>query len=90
MSAVTFDNVSIIFGDDPEAALPLMDKGLDRAEIQSATGQVLGVHDCTLTVEPGEILVLMGLTARRSVDLPDPDNPMSTSISPGSTVNVQS
>ncbi len=62
MSAVTFDNVSIIFGDDPETALPLMDKGLDRAEIQSATGQVLGVHDCTLTVEPGEILVLMGLS----------------------------
>ena len=62
MTAVTFDNVSIIFGDRPEAALPLADRGLDRAEIQRETGQVLGVHDCSLSVEEGEILVLMGLS----------------------------
>lgn len=60
--AVEFDNVSIVFGDRPEAALPLMDKGLDRSEIQKTTGQVLGVHDCSLRVETGEILVLMGLS----------------------------
>ena len=62
MSAVTFDNVSIVFGGDPAAALPLMDEGLERAEIQTRTKQVLGVHDCSLSVEPGEILVLMGLS----------------------------
>ncbi|MDJ0827210.1 MAG: choline ABC transporter ATP-binding protein [Rhodobacter sp.] len=62
MSAVEFDQVSIVFGDAPEDALPLMDQGQDRAEIQSATGQVLGVHDCSLQVAKGEILVLMGLS----------------------------
>lgn len=62
MTAVNFDNVSIVFGENPDAALPLMDKGLERAEIQQQTGQVLGVHDCSLSVEPGEILVLMGLS----------------------------
>lgn len=62
MSAVTFDNVSIVFGDRPEVALPLMDAGKERGEIQQETGQVLGVHDCSLSVEPGEILVLMGLS----------------------------
>ena len=62
MSAVNFDNVSIVFGDKPKSALPLMDQGKDRAEVQQATGQVLGVHDCSLTVEEGEILVLMGLS----------------------------
>ena len=62
MSAVTFDNVSIVFGEKPQSALPLMDEGQERAEIQTATGQVLGVHNCSLTVEPGEILVLMGLS----------------------------
>lgn len=61
-AAVTIDNVSIVFGDAPGKALPLMDQGQERAEIQTATGQVLGVHDCTLTVEEGEILVLMGLS----------------------------
>ncbi|SDF83646.1 choline ABC transporter ATP-binding protein [Sulfitobacter delicatus] len=60
--AVEFDNVSIVFGDKPEKALPLMDEGQSRAEIESATGQVLGVHDCSLSVESGEILVLMGLS----------------------------
>lgn len=60
--AVRFDNVSIVFGDHPDRALPLMDEGLSRAEIQARTGQVLGVHDCSLSVAEGEILVLMGLS----------------------------
>lgn len=60
--AVVFDRVSIVFGDDPERALPEMDAGRSRAEVQAATGQVLGVHDCSLTVDTGEILVLMGLS----------------------------
>jgi len=62
MSAVLFDNVSIVFGDHADRALPLMDQGQSRAEIQEATGQVLGVHDCSLEVAEGEILVLMGLS----------------------------
>ncbi|WP_438943240.1 choline ABC transporter ATP-binding protein [Profundibacterium mesophilum] len=61
-NAVTFDNVSIVFGDKPEQALPLMDQGKSRPEIQEETGQILGVHDCTLAVPAGEILVLMGLS----------------------------
>jgi glycine betaine/proline transport system ATP-binding protein len=62
MSAVIFDKVSIVFGDSPEVALPLMDQGMARPDIQAQTGQVLGVHDCALEVEDGEILVLMGLS----------------------------
>ncbi len=61
-SAVEFDAVSIVFGDKPHNALPLMDQGQSRSEIQKSTGQVLGVHDCKLTVQQGEILVLMGLS----------------------------
>jgi glycine betaine/proline transport system ATP-binding protein len=60
--AVVFDNVSIVFGDRPQAALPLMDEGRSRAEVQTTTGQILGVHDCSLEVAEGEILVLMGLS----------------------------
>jgi glycine betaine/proline transport system ATP-binding protein len=62
MNAVEFDKVSIVFGDNPAAALPLMDQGLSRGEIQEKTGQILGVHDCSLAVGEGEILVLMGLS----------------------------
>ena len=60
--AVRFDKVSIVFGKKPELALPMMDEGRTREEIQEATGQILGVHDCTLDVGQGEIVVLMGLS----------------------------
>jgi glycine betaine/proline transport system ATP-binding protein len=61
-SMIEFDRVSIVFGNDPESALPLMDKKMTRSEVQKATGQVLGVHDCSLSVNQGEISVLMGLS----------------------------
>jgi glycine betaine/proline transport system ATP-binding protein len=62
MAAVVFDAVNIVFGEHPERALPLMDAWKSRAEIHAESGQVLGVHDCSLAVEEGEILVLMGLS----------------------------
>jgi glycine betaine/proline transport system ATP-binding protein len=61
-TAVSFRHVSIVFGDNPWRALPLMETGQSRADIQRETGQILGVHDCTLDVATGEILVLMGLS----------------------------
>ncbi|HEY0032029.1 MAG TPA: choline ABC transporter ATP-binding protein [Devosia sp.] len=60
--AVIFDKVNIVFGTNPELALSLMDAGKTRQEIQKETKQILGVHDCSLTVKKGEILVLMGLS----------------------------
>ncbi|MEM8742265.1 MAG: choline ABC transporter ATP-binding protein [Pseudomonadota bacterium] len=59
---VVLDRVSIVFGDRPDTALAMMDAGGERAEIQAETGQTLGVHDCSLEVARGEILVLMGLS----------------------------
>ncbi|MBB5576486.1 MULTISPECIES: choline ABC transporter ATP-binding protein [Rhizobium] len=61
-TAVGFKNVSIIFGDRPEAALKLADAGKTRDEIGKATGLVLGVANASLEIEEGEILVLMGLS----------------------------
>jgi glycine betaine/proline transport system ATP-binding protein len=60
--AVSFRNVSIVFGDNPWKAIPLMETGQSRADIQKETGQILGVHDCSLDVAEGEMLVLMGLS----------------------------
>jgi glycine betaine/proline transport system ATP-binding protein len=59
---VRFDKVDIVFGDAPKRALTLMDEGQSREEIKDATGQVLGVSNCSLDVDEGEILVLMGLS----------------------------
>jgi len=60
--AVDFQNVDIMFGDNPRAALAMLDAGADRQEILSKTGNVLGAAGANLTVEEGEISVLMGLS----------------------------
>lgn len=59
---VRFDAVDIVFGDQPAQALPMIDAGNSRAEIQKETGQILGVCGCSLEVNEGETLVLMGLS----------------------------
>ncbi|MBX9466637.1 MAG: choline ABC transporter ATP-binding protein [Rhizobium rhizophilum] len=60
--AVIFDNVDIVFGDNPQRALDMVDQGRTRDEIGAETGLVLGVAKASLTVKEGEILVLMGLS----------------------------
>jgi glycine betaine/proline transport system ATP-binding protein len=60
--AVDFRNVDIVFGENQKAALSMLDAGADRAEILEKTGQVLGAAGASLTVEEGEISVLMGLS----------------------------
>src|SRR5271165_6595906 len=62
MSAVVFDKVDIVFGDKQAEALALVDKGATRDEILKATGVVLGAAGVNLSIEPGEICVLMGLS----------------------------
>ncbi len=60
--AVDFKNVDIIFGKDIPAALKMVDAGANRADILAKTGSVLGAADANLTVNEGEISVLMGLS----------------------------
>ena len=62
MAAVEFRNVDIIFGEKPERALALLDQGLDREKILAETDNVLGVADASISIEEGEICVLMGLS----------------------------
>ncbi|MYZ48294.1 choline ABC transporter ATP-binding protein [Rhizobiales bacterium L72] len=59
---VAFRSVDIVFGDHPADALPLIDAGRTRGEIQAETGQIVGVKQATLDVRQGEIVVLMGLS----------------------------
>lgn len=60
--AIIFENIDIVFGDNPEKAVPLIDAGRTRADINKETGLVLGVANASLSVKEGEILVLMGLS----------------------------
>src|SRR5262245_60884664 len=62
MPAVSFEHVDVIFGPSPQQALALLDKGAGRDAIQEQTGNLVAVHDASLFVNEGEILVLMGLS----------------------------
>ncbi|MCF1504069.1 choline ABC transporter ATP-binding protein [Afifella sp. H1R] len=59
---VRFKGVDIVFGDHPAKALPLIDAGKSRAEIQDETNQIVGVKNADLDVYDGEVVVLMGLS----------------------------
>lgn len=62
MTVIALEDVCIIFGKNADDALTMADRGATRSEIQAQTDLVLGVHNCTLNIEEGEILVLMGLS----------------------------
>ena len=61
-TAVEFKNVDIVFGNDVPGALKLLDAGATRADILTKTSAVLGAAGASLTVNEGEISVLMGLS----------------------------
>ncbi|MFB9152821.1 choline ABC transporter ATP-binding protein [Vibrio gallaecicus] len=62
VDAITITNLDVVFGDKPNKALDLLDQGKTRQEIIDETGQVVGVDNVSLTVQEGEICVLMGLS----------------------------
>jgi glycine betaine/proline transport system ATP-binding protein len=61
-NAVRFENVDVIFGQQAAEAISLLDKGEGRDSILDKTGCLVGVHDASIFVDKGEILVLMGLS----------------------------
>jgi glycine betaine/proline transport system ATP-binding protein len=69
-AAVEFDKVDILFSAETgrkreaalKAALKLLDEGQDRNHIETATGVVVGVSNASLSVQRGQISVLMGLS----------------------------
>ena len=62
MSIIRFEDVDVIFSNRPKAALDLLDKGFSRPEILQQTGLIVGVEKASLSIEKGEICVLMGLS----------------------------
>lgn len=62
MPMVQIEHLDIVFGNQRQESLRLLDKGMSRPEILARTGDVVGVQDATISVEEGEICVLMGLS----------------------------
>lgn len=55
-------NLYKIFGDAPERAFSLIEQGKTKDEIFQKTGLTVGVKDASLSINEGEIFVIMGLS----------------------------
>jgi len=62
MAVVDIKNLDVVFGKNQARTLALIDQSLTRQEILDKTGDVVGVQDASLSVDEGEICVLMGLS----------------------------
>ena len=62
MSKIEVKNVFKVFGKQADKAIALAKAHASKEEIQQQTGCVVGVHDLSLSIEEGEIFVIMGLS----------------------------
>lgn len=60
--AISIRNLFKIFGNDPSSILPMLYDGIDKAEIQSKTGHVIGLNNINVDMLSGKITVIMGLS----------------------------
>lgn len=59
---IKLENLIKIYGQNPQKALQLFKDGGNRDNILEATGNVLGVANVSLSIEEGELFVVMGLS----------------------------
>jgi glycine betaine/proline transport system ATP-binding protein len=62
MPSIELEGVYKIFGDEPEEALGMIDKGASKDEVREETGQVIGVQDISFEIRDNELFVIMGLS----------------------------
>ncbi|MBB6432183.1 quaternary amine ABC transporter ATP-binding protein [Leuconostoc carnosum] len=62
MDKVEIKHLTKIFGKRPKAALKMVKQNKSKNEIVEKTGSTVGVYDINMTIEDGEIFVIMGLS----------------------------
>ena len=62
MAKIAIENVYKVFGPAPEDALARARAGAARDEILADTGRTVGLNDVSLSIDEGEIFVVMGLS----------------------------
>lgn len=59
---IEVENLTKIFGENQKEALELTKQGVSKNEILEKTGATVGVYEANLTINEGEIFVIMGLS----------------------------
>ncbi len=62
MSEIELHHIHKVFGPNQERALRLLASGKSREQVREETGAVAAVIDASLTIERGEVFVVMGLS----------------------------
>ncbi|MCB1494666.1 MAG: glycine betaine/L-proline ABC transporter ATP-binding protein [Bauldia sp.] len=62
MALIDVRHVTKVFGSRPERALARLKAGASKEEILAESNHTVGLYDISLSVEPGEIFVVMGLS----------------------------
>lgn len=59
---IKLENVSKIFGKNPESVIPMIKEGKTKDEILNETNHTVGVYNASLDIKEGEVFVVMGLS----------------------------
>lgn len=59
---IVLDHVFKVFGHEPQGAMELVRQGKTKQDVLELTGQTIGVFDVNMTIEEGEVFVIMGLS----------------------------
>ena len=62
MNKINIKDLYLIFGNEKQKALHLLKEGRSKSEILKATGCTVAVKDANLSIDEGEIFVIMGLS----------------------------
>lgn len=59
---IVIEDLYKVFGHEPSKVFPLLEKGLGKDDILKKTGHTVAINNASITVEQGEIFVIMGLS----------------------------
>ncbi len=62
MEKITINNVSKIFGPDPNSIFKHIENGASKDEVLEKTGHIIGIRNVNLRIEHGETFVIVGLS----------------------------
>jgi glycine betaine/proline transport system ATP-binding protein len=62
LAVIEVKELTKVFGHEPEAVFPYLEKGWSKEKILKETKQTVGVNRVEFSIEPGEIFVIMGLS----------------------------
>ena len=62
MNKIEVENVSKVFGSDPASIIPLIEQGMSKSDILDQHNHVVGIRKLNLSIQAGELFVVMGLS----------------------------